>query len=337
MAAAFVMPAVMGCAGDGGSVHFFGQSTFGSSDAGLVDGPVASARFSNPVNVAVASNGTVYVADFDNDAVRAISTSGQVTTLTDQDNFSRPFGMTVAADGTLYVQTDANDLGERSPETGTVWKIDRSTGVATVVARNLGRPRGIAALADGRIALSDLVHNTISILNPSNGNVTPVAGNSGTAGFADGSGTSALFSRPYGLAAMADGSLLVADQSNHRLRRVTLSGDVTTFSGTGTAGATNGPVATATFNAPEGVAIASNGTIYVADHDNHMVRRISGGQVFTQAGNGNAGYAEGNGTEAEFFGLEGLALAPGGRVLWVADGNNGDGGPYNRVRRLTVP
>jgi sugar lactone lactonase YvrE len=322
---------VLGCGGSGGGS---GQRTevFGSSEAGLVNGDLTEARFSNPVNVAVASDGTVYVADFDNDAVRAISPAGIVSTLTDQDNFSRPFGMTVSSTGRLFVQTDANDQGMRDATTGTVWEINRTTGVATVVARNLGRPRGIVAMADGRLALSDLGNSTVYILDPSNGNVTPLAGSSGNPGFANGNGAAAQFDRPYGIAVLPNGDLVLADQNNNRLRRVTMSGDVSTFAGTGAEGANNGGVASATFDHPEDVDVAPDGTIFVADHDNFVIRRIRGGQVSVFAGNGTQGFAPGTGTEAQFFGVEGISLNTNGSVLWVADGNNGDGGPFNRVR-----
>jgi sugar lactone lactonase YvrE len=319
-------------------VHDYGGAhVWGSADAGLVDGDAATARFSNPVNVAVGKDGTIFVADFDNDVVRAISNDGIVRTLVQAANFQRPFGLAVAPDGTLYVQTDANDTPARDGTTGTVWRVDLATGTPTVVARNLGRPRGIAALSDGRVALSDLTHSTVSILDPATGAVTPVAGSADTPGFADGSGSAAQFNRPYGLAQASDGALLVADQNNHVIRRVTLDGTVTTFAGTGSAGNDNGPAASASFNAPEAIAVVGD-DVYVADPGDHRVRHISGGNVDTFAGDGTAGFVDASGATAEFFGLEGIAAGSGGGArLWIADGNGGNGDPYNRVRFLTVP
>lgn len=183
---------------------------WGTEQAALVNGDAVTARFSNPVNVEVAADGTVYVADFDNDAVRMISSSGAVSTLVRQSTFSRPFGLALAADGTLYVQTDANDLGARDSTTGTIWRVNPGTGAVAVVARNLGRPRGIQVLADGRIAMSDVAHHVISILDPATGSVTPLAGAADEAGFEDATGAAARFNRPYGLARLSDGALLVA-------------------------------------------------------------------------------------------------------------------------------
>ncbi len=314
-----------------------GQSdgrVWGSGDAGLVNGSASEARFSNPVNVEVASDGIVYVADYDNDAIRTIQPNGNVTTLVRGTGFSRPFGLTIGVDGFLYVETDANDSGLRDLDTGTIWRVDRGTGAASVVVRNVGRPRGLQALTDGRIAMSDPVHDVLSILDPASGAIEPLAGARDVSDYRDGSGGAARFSQPYGLA-LADGALLVADQGNNRIRRVTLDGVVTTFAGDGVAGNNGGNAATARFRLPQDLAF-SGSRIYISDHGNHTIRRISGGTVDVEAGDGQQGFVDADGTAAEFFGLEGIALTADGRVLWVADGNNGEGDPFNRVRRIEL-
>ncbi len=315
-----------------------GAHIFGTADAGLVDSAPDAARFSNPVNVAVASDETVYVADFDNNAIRAISfATGEVTTLVQQPNFQRPFGISYGYfDDKLYVETDNDDSGVHSSTTGTIWQIDRRTGAAVVLARDIGRPRGVEALPGGKLALSDLTHHNVSILDIATGTVSLLAGsNADEAGFADATGTAARFNRPYGLALAANGHLLVADQNNHRIREVTMDGVVTTYAGTGAAGATNGPRATATFMGPEDVETFGD-LVYVSDQGNHLVRLIENDRVSVLAGDGSAGFFDGTGTSAEFFGMEGIAISPGGHLLWVADGNIGDGGPFNRVRFLRV-
>lgn len=312
---------------------------FGTGEDGLVNGSATQARFSNPVNVDVANDGTVYVADYDNDAVRQISSSGQVSTLIDQNNFQRPFGLTLSNDGKqLFIETDGNDLGQRDATTGTIWRLNLTAGaVPEVVARNIGRPRGLLTLPDGRIAMSDLAHHVLYVFNPSTRAITPLAGQIDQAGFENGTGTTARFNRPYGLALAPDGALLVADQNNNSIRKVTLNGVVTTFAGLGPtrAGKVDGNIATATFNLPQDIAV--NGSkIYVADHNNYVIRRIENNSVSTVAGNGVAGFVDAEGTAASFFGVEGFAITADGKHLWLADGNNGDGGPYNRVRRLAV-
>ena len=314
---------------------------FGTAEAALVNGNAVQARFSNPVNVEVATDGTVYVADYDNDAIRKISPNGQVTTIIQQNSFQRPFGLTLSNDGTqLFVETDGNDLGQRNATTGTIWRLNLATVGASpeVLVRNIGRPRGLLSLPDGRIALSDMAHNVMSIFNPSTKVITPLAGQVDQAGFVNGTGAAARLNRPYGLALAADGALLVADQNNNSIRKVTLDGVVTTLTGQGPtqAGHVNGNLATATFNAPQDIAVNGN-KIYVADHNNHLIRLINQDQVSTVVGNGVAGFVDAEGTAASFFGVEGFAITGDGRNLWLADGNNGDGDPFNRVRRLAAP
>ncbi|HVT34092.1 MAG TPA: hypothetical protein VHE37_00805, partial [Nevskiaceae bacterium] len=289
-------------------------------------------------SVATAYDETVYVTDFDNNAIRAISYyDGSVSTLVHMTGFSRPFGIVYSyVDDNLYVETDDDDTGAHSGTTGTIWKINRYTGVATVVARDIGRPRGLEVLSDGRLALSDLTHQNISILDPVTGNLTLLAGSTtDAAGYTDATGSNALFNRPYGLALASNGDLLVADQNNNVIREVTLAGVVTTYAGTGTVGSANGPRATATFSGPEDVAVF-NDVVYVSDQGNHLVRVIFNDRVSVQAGDGNAGFFDGNSTDAEFFGMEGIDTSPGGHLLWIADGNVGNGGPYNRVRFIWV-
>jgi sugar lactone lactonase YvrE len=320
-----------GCAGENGDNP--NARVWGTGEAELIDGSPTNARFNNPVNVETAPDGTVYVCDFDNDAVRIIGTNGQVSTLFNDPTFQRPFGITLGANGNLYVQTDGNDLGQRDSSTGTIWQIDRLTGSATVVQRNIGRPRGLLALSDGRIVMSDIVQNTIRILYP-DGAITTIAGLFNTPGFQNGSGSEARFDRPYGMA-LYQGDILVADQNNNVIRRVTLGGTVSTFAGRGAAGNFDGSLSIATFNHPTDVTVIGD-TVYVADHDNHVIRKIRDGSVTTILGNGTAGFVDADGLNAEFFGMEGITVSPDGSHLWIADGNNGDGGPSNRVRKMAL-
>ena len=90
------------------------------------------------------------------------------------------------------------------------------------------------------------------------------------------SGDTAQFFRPFGVAVAPNGTVYVADRANHRIRAIDpTTGQVTTFAGNGTAGFADGPSATAQFNGPTGVPVAPDGTIYVADFDNHRIRKIT--------------------------------------------------------------
>ena len=314
-----------GCSGEGTSlkpiVTKSATVVAGGETPGATDGAVASATFNNPVNVAVAPDGTVYVSDFDNNRVRRIR-DGQVTTVVAQENFQRPFGIAVSSNGTVYVQTDANPEGARDGTTGTIWRLNTVAGGATPIAANLGRPRGLTVLSNGTIAYSNLTGNTVHLLNPETGTPTLLAG-SGAPGFAEGNGAAAQFNRPYGLTALPNGNLLVADQNNHRIRQITPGGAVTTFAGTGTAGASNGPLATATLNGPQDVDRAPDGRIFIADTTGKLIRSVANGQMSTFAGDGTAGFAEGSGSAVRFFGLEGIAVSPDGRYVYAADGSGG--------------
>jgi len=308
----------------------------GAGDPGYVDGSREVARFANPVSVTFGPDGKAYVADFDNGKIRVVDPAdGQTRTLIAQETFRRPFALAFAADGTLYVTTDKNTTSnEQGPMTGTIWRVDN--GVATVVAQNIGRPRGIAVLPDGRLAISDYQHHVIRLVNPTTGAVTPLAGTWDAKGFIDGAGAAARFSAPYGMAIL-DGKLVVADSENHRLRLVALDGSVETLAGSGAAGFADGATATAKFSNVQGVAVAANRDIYIADPGNFRVRRIRADTVETIAGSGEGGYLDSEDRlAAQFFGLEGIGVTPDGSLVFVADGGRGEDVPYNRIRRVNM-
>lgn len=309
----------------------------GAGESGFVDGLRDDARFSNPVNVAVSPTGAVYIADFGNDAIRRVDSDGWVTTYLHSAGFEAPFGMAFAGDGTFYVETDADDRGAHDESTGTVWRLAPGERSLTVVARDIGRPRGLAALPDGRVVMSDYAAHVIAVLDPADGAVTVLAGRRGAPGFVDGVGAAARFNRPYGIARRSDGAILVADQVNERVRVVTMDGAVSTLAGSGARGGDDGAGATATFDGPQGVAIDGDDALYVSESGGHLVRRIDvDGVVSTVAGDGREGYLDGELRAAEFFGLEGIAVSSDGSTAYLPDGNRGGALPYHRVRRMTL-
>lgn len=331
-------PDIDGGGGDDVPPFTDGVSTLsGAAEAGYVDGPRGQARFANPVNVVLGSNGAVYVADFDNGMIRAVdATDGTTSTVIAIDNFMRPFGMAFASDGTLYVSTDRDPKGMQGPMTGTIWRVNIAARTATPLAIGIGRPRGLAVLPDGGIAATDYVHHVINRIDPRSGAVTLIAGAWDVMGQVDGLGAAAQFSTPYGLV-FANGALVVADQANHRLRRVGLDGRVSPFAGTGMPGFADGNIGSARFNMPQGLAAAANGDLYVTDPGNYRVRRIRGSTVETIAGNGQQGYLDSDDRlAAQFYGLEGLTVAPDGSRVYVADGSRGEDVPYHRVRVIKM-
>jgi len=149
-----------------------------------------------------------------------------------------------------------------------------------------------------------------------------------SSGFANDTGTAAMFNLPSGLATDAGGNVYVADTLNHRIRKIAPDGASTTFAGTGLAGFANGPTTTAQFNEPVGIVIGTSGIIYVSDSKNHCIRAIStAGIVSTWCGLGTAGFTDGVPEAARFITPSGLALGSNGS-LYVADRGN------HRIRKI---
>jgi NHL repeat. len=312
-------------------------STLAGSDvSGGVDGQGAAARFDNPVSIAVGLTGDLFVADYDSGLLRRMTGTGAVTTVANLAGL-QPFGLVATRAGQLFVNTDRDPNGAKSATTGTIWSVDPSTGQKVAVRADIGGPRGVAQLADGRLVLGDFRNHVVRLLNPTDASLSVLAG-SGCPGFADGQGARAAFNSPYGLVVAPDGRIIVADSGNGRIRVLDLDGNVTTLAGGDTLGTNDGLASKALFYRPVDVARDVAGNLYVSDNGAHRIRRIdAAGNVMTLAGNGTAGFVDGSGASAEFFGQEGLDVLPDGSAVFVADGNAGDGGPYNRIRKVDIP
>jgi DNA-binding beta-propeller fold protein YncE len=138
-----------------------------------------------------------------------------------------------------------------------------------------------------------------------------------------------MFYSPSDVAVDAAGNVFVADYNNHRIRKITPDGTVTTLAGNGTPAFADGKASVASFHHPTGVAVDAAGNVFVADFRNHRIRKISKkGNVKTVAGTGAAGFADGPGIAAVFNGPWKIAVDKASGVLYVADMNN------NRVRRI---
>ncbi len=196
---------------------------------------------------------------------------------------------------------------------------------ATGGAARFYYPSGIAADRSGNLYLADTDNHTIRKIVASTGAVTTLAGLAGDSGSSDGSGSDARFNSPSGVAVDGAGNVYVADTLNHTLRTVTPLGVVSTLAGSpGAAGNTDGTGSTALFQGPQGLAIDSASNLYVADTNNHTIRKVvpSTGAVTTVAGlAGNAGSADGPGSSARFNYPAGLAIDSAAN-LHVADSEN---------------
>lgn len=173
--------------------------------------------------------------------------------------------------------------------------------------------------------------NTITVKNPKSATVSTYAG--GTVGFADNVGLAAQFNDIESIIIDASGALYVADYKNNRVRKIVAqadAGNVTTLAGTGVLGGDDGDALTAaTLSAPQALAIAADGSIYVSENGYVNIRKISGGNVSTFAGTGLPGFKDGNAADAQFNHVDGMCIDASGNI-YIADTNN------NRIRKITT-
>ena len=260
-------------------------STLAGSSAGDDDGTGSAAQFNYPSGMAVDSSGYVYVADTNNNRIRKISSTGAVTTLAgssagDDDGalaaakFNGPTGVAVDSSGNVYVADYINDrIRKISPASVVTTFAGSSSGDddGTGTAAKFFYPSGVAVDSSGYVYVADYSNHRIRKIS-SAGVVTTLAGSS--AGDDDGTGTAAKFYNPSGVAVDSSGNVYVADTSNHRIRKISSAGVVTTLAGS-SAGDDDGALAAAKFNDPTAVAVDSSGNVYVADTSNHRIRKIS--------------------------------------------------------------
>lgn len=194
------------------------------------------------------------------------------------------------------------------------------------IAASFNLPTVVTIDSFGNVFVVDRSNHKIRKITP-NGDVTTFAG-SGFSGSADGIGTAASFRYPDGAVFDSQNNLFVSDQSNHKIRKITPDGTVTTFAGSGTIGAANGIGTAASFYYPAGMAVDAVDNLYIADYGNNKIRKISpDGTVSTFAGTGVAGSSDGNVSTAQFNGATGVCVDSFGNVF-VADYYN------NKIRKI---
>jgi len=206
-------------------------NTYAGSSSGLYNANGIAAKFSGPNDMVIDNNGIIYVVDSSNHVIRRIDTDGNVTTFAG------------SSQGFL----------DGAP---TVAKFDS--------------PRGIAVDNQGNVFVADTGNNSIRKISPA-GFVSTIAGSTGLAGFVDGNAFVAKFATPNSLVVDNQGNVFVADTGNNRIRKISPSGDVTTFAGS-SLGYTDGNGENAKFNDPYGIDIDINGNLYVADLANQSIR-----------------------------------------------------------------
>ncbi|MBS3098520.1 hypothetical protein J4209_07045, partial [Candidatus Woesearchaeota archaeon] len=182
--------------------------------------------------------------------------------------------------------------------------------------------------------VADVANQLIRRINLSTNTTSLVAGN-GTAGYLEGTGNNSMFNGPDGLSIDSNGTFLyLSDSSNNRIRRITLSTNVTSLiSGNGTEGYAEGNSTNSMFNFPLGTAIDTNGNyLYVSDFNNNRIRRIDLSTNTTSliAGNASCDYKEGTGNNSMFCSPVGIAIDSSNTYLYISDYGN------NRIRRIDL-
>lgn len=278
------------------------ETVAGSGREGVADGPALQAEFRVPVDVAFGPDGTLYIVDAYAGQVRSLTPDGQVHTVAGFDI------------GRCEVSKDPSKLPPECPS-GQPYR-DGPADQALFY-----QPSSVAVANDGTLYVADAANNCIRVID-TKGNVSLYAGTR-DAGYKDGPIPEAAMFDPVDLAFGPDGTLYFTDQSNH-LRKI-VGNTVTTIAGgpgkDGHGGFADGPGGQALFRGATGIAVAVDGSIFIADTQNQRVRRVDpSGAVTTIAGRGGQGFAVGTGDEAQFSLPVGLAISGTGD-LYVADYN----------------
>jgi sugar lactone lactonase YvrE len=237
----------------------------GNGVQGSTDGAGKDARLNHPSDVAITKEGTLYVADTLNNAIRKITADGTVSTL-----------------NALSVRTVELVAGKKTSAG------DFADGALSQAKFN--EPSGLALDVKGNLFVSDGGNQRIRYIDLTAGTVKTVAGSAfskatnslyepvspyATGDYADGAADHALFNRPLGIAVTSEGGLLIADSLNNSIRYLyqgkvsTVAGEVDQYSGE-----SNGIERAAKFNSPSDVAVAADGSILVADSFNNKIRSI---------------------------------------------------------------
>ncbi|WP_184549488.1 NHL repeat-containing protein [Mucilaginibacter sp. FT3.2] len=282
----------------------------GSGAFGAANGSSTAASFNYPNGITLDASGNLYIADKGNNQIRKITSAGVVSTVSgtllsgsanatkigDAASYNGPTGVVVDALGNIFVADFGNQTIRKIATTGAVTVFAGTSGksgsantVAAVgttpaVAGLFNNPAGLAIDAVGNLYVADYTNNSIRKVQP-DGTVSTIAGKS--VGNVDGTGTAASFNGPRAIAVDAAGNLYVADANNHSIRKVDITGVVTTIAGTGKAGNSDGTGKAASFSHPSGITIDNAGNLFVADAGNNLVRKITtAGVVSSVAGSG---------------------------------------------------
>ena len=286
-----------------------GEQGYSHSENG---GPAVAARLTYPTEVAVDGGGSLYIADTGNLRVRRVDAGGIITTVAGnggrgfgggggpavRESLNHPAGVAVDGSGNLYIAESSEHMIHRVDASGTITTV-AGTGEpgfggdgGPAVEAQLGGPVSVAVDSTGALYIADTLNRRIRRVDPG-GTITTVAG-IGEIGYSGDGGlaVNAQLRYPTGVAVDNTGTLYIADSENHRIRRVDVSGTISTIAGIGESGYSGdgGPATGAWLYHPRGVAVNRSGALYIADSGNHRIRRVDvSGTITTVAGNGMRG------------------------------------------------
>lgn len=262
-------------------------TTLAGSINGYADGTGSAAKFGQSNGLCNDESGNVYMVDYFNSKVRKVTTGGVVTTVA------------------------GGDLGYAD-----------GTGSTALFSG----PLGIVYAGNNNFYIADTYNHLIRKMS-AGGVVSTIAGTPVSAGFADGNGTAAKFYNPAAICVDANGNLYVADALNHKIRKVTSNGNVTTLAGS-SQGYQDGEGTNAKFNQPSGICVDAQGNVYVSEFNNHKIRKITPSGIVSTLAGSSPGTADGLGVAAQFYGPAGICIDKQGNI-WVADSMN------DRIRKVT--
>ncbi len=270
------------------------------------DGAAATAaQLKDPTDIAVDGAGNLYICDCSNKRIRKVGPAGIITTFAGTGTagysgdggpataaqINGAYGIAIDGSGNVYI-TDVDSGCVRKINTSGI--ISRYAGNGSsgysgdggqATAAQLGLPYGITFDGSGNLYIADDVNNCIRKV-ATTGIITTFAG-TGIAGFSGdgGAATAAQLNTPYAVAADGSGNIYITDLLNHRIRKVTTSGTISTIAGTGTSGFSGdgGPATAAQLSNAIDVEVAASGVIYIADASNKRVRKIGAASTYASA------------------------------------------------------
>jgi sugar lactone lactonase YvrE len=316
------------------------------------NGAAASATLADPSAVAYDASGNLYLADAQNNVVREILKSGQITTIAGTgvegyggDNaaatsayLDTPTGVAVDGSGNVYI-ADSHNHRIRKVSGGTITTI-AGTGAAgysgdggAATAAQLSLPTAVAVDSSSNLYIADTNNQRIRKITGTT--ITTIAGDGEELYAGDGAAaTSAVLDLPTGVAVDATGNVYIADRHNQRVRMVSVGGTISTLAGSGAASFSgDGAGATAaTLFRPSSVSIDGAGNIYIADTGNQRIRQVSGGTIATVVGNGQQGFGGDTGpATGAIMNSPRAVVADASGNLTIADKLN------QRLRTASVP